>query len=291
MRLLLLSLVCRCYLDKSQEQLKAAFGYECVVAREVNTDGDEVDTEWNLLATKPARVVVRMCASAVGTYRKGQPPSRLGAHSAALLNHDSSPATKLKAQRGLLMAILTLLLGCKGLQIAETTLFDLLLQMDPQLPGGRKQRGARGGDDDEFDDSDHPLGKDWKKTISDDFLRQGYLEKVDVQTDEQQADGAGGDGAAGGGKVRGYRIGVRLRAVLGAPAIYEYATSIKAGNGANVGEATLITKDAVRSLLVTELGRWVDSLPENRITSELDKLDDDNEDQQDGKGKKANLKK
>ncbi len=106
-----------------------------------------------------------------------------------------------------------------------------------------------------------------------------YLERCEASADDGSIGGAeaaaaaaaagalvGRAAVAAAGK-NGYRFGVRARSVLGAIGVYEFASSVKAGDGRGAGVPVPVTQDGVRSLLAPELGGFLRDLPETRVTA------------------------
>jgi hypothetical protein len=120
--------------------LQSVFGYEVVPSVDTDTN---VGDGYELAEVTPPSFVVRLHRDAAGKERGGN--ERLAAHSAGLMM--GRARERAAARRGLLMAVLTLILGSKDLRIHEEDLFRLLKALDPTLPGTGSAvgAGARGG--------------------------------------------------------------------------------------------------------------------------------------------------
>jgi hypothetical protein len=257
----------------SRLPLLRLFGYEIVPCFEPGED--------NMLVIRDGQYIVRLSSRAAGDDGD-KAAERLQRHEVDLFSRGKTDlkfdkvTDRAAARRGLLMAVLTFIIGTTDLKIPESDLFANILRLDRRLPpptgkgsgAAAISRGKSSLDADNNDDFED-LGemKDWIKIIRDDFIAEKYLEFVKLEGSAEAAAAAAAEGTGAPGRARdAYTLGVRGRAVLGALGIYEYGASLHemdAVSGASkvIAPEQTPSKDAVATLLKMELGDFVKSLP------------------------------
>jgi hypothetical protein len=261
--------------------LMRLFGYEIVPCFEPGKKDDETDQ----LVIKDGQYVVRLCSRAAGGEDDVKAAERLQRHEVDLLARGKTTSKldrvtdRVAARQGLLMAVLTFIIGSPDMKISEGDLFAYIMKVDRRLPPpSGKGSGAiaaafgRGGggvdnDDDGGADEGSDLLRDWVKIIRDEFTSEKYIEAVKVEGSAEAAAQAAAEGSGAPGRARdAYIIGVRGRAVLGVLGMYEYASSLRemdAISGASkiIAPEQTPSKDSVGTLLKLELGDYVKALP------------------------------
>jgi hypothetical protein len=186
------------------------------------------------------------------------------------------------ARQGLLMAVLTFIIGSIDMKVPEGDLFAYLMRLDKRLPpptgkgsgatiaalakgGGRSSLDVDNEDDGVISGDSGDL-RDWVKIIRDEFTGEKYIEAVKVEGSAEAAAQAAAEGANPGRARDAYVLGVRGRAIIGVLGVYEYAASLRemdAVYGASkvIAPEQMSTKDSVGTILKLEIGDFVKHLP------------------------------
>ena len=266
------------------------FGYEIVPCFEPGKREDETDQ----LVIKDGQYVVRLASHAAGGEDDRKAADRLQRHEVDLLARGKTMSKldrvtdRAAARQGLLMAVLTFIVGSIDMKVPEGDLFAYLMRLDKRLPpptgkgsGATIAALARGGgggggggrssldvdnEDDGVISGDSGDLRDWVKIIRDEFTGEKYIEAVKVEGSAEAAAQAAAEGANPGRARDAYVLGVRGRAVIGVLGIYEYASSLRemdAVYGASkvIAPEQMSTKDSVGTILKLEIGDFVKHLP------------------------------
>jgi MAGE family len=245
--------------------LRKLYGYELVTEPQPQRGENEtMDTvgQWHFRSTG-SRFVIRLCADAAGDKlaigTKRRPYSNL--HSHEMLLAEANMATA--AYRGLLMAVLCLLVCTNNQEMTETELFNTL-ELDQRLQtvapqeesaGTRRRRSAAAVEDlnalELFQDQGTaaPLLANWRSTISRDMVAAGYLVRTKKGTQPGDAPGPNEEGAVTDPYV--YEIGPTSRALVGALSALQVVRTLKGMNQQQAGEHT---EEKTRQFLAKEMG-------------------------------------